>query len=468
MWRVVCGGSRQVKILYLSLNVLWLGAVLASVAINHHYSQQEMESVSKAEARAMYRRDMDFRHWVAAQGGVYVPVTAATPPNPYLNQIPYRDITRPDGAPLTLVNPAYMIRLINESTTGDSDFPVTHMTSLQPLRPENAPDAWEKEALARAANGEDEISQFTTIAGQPYLRYLHATRAEAPCLKCHASQGYKLGDLRGGLVVTLPTGALLTSHDKTLHSLYLFHLLLYLAGVALLFWGQCFVSRRIRERDLATSALAESEANFRTVADYAYAWEYWLGADGKMRYVSPSVSELTGYAPERFLTEPDLLQALVVAEDREIFHDHREQDHRAPSCSLDFRIRTAVGEIRWLHHICRPIYDRQGVFQGRRASNYEITAEKSSQLRNEELISKLREALDKVKTLSGFLPICASCKKIRDDQGYWNQIESYITHHSEAVFSHGICPDCAQKLYPEYFSPDNPPDPKKTREISGE
>ncbi len=64
---------------------------------------------------------------------------------------------------------------------------------------------------------------------------------------------------------------------------------------------------------------------------------------------------------------------------------------------------------------------------------------------------RLLNALSEVKALSGLLPICASCKKIRDDKGYWNQIESYIRDHSEADFSHGICPDCARKLYPEYY-----------------
>lgn len=61
----------------------------------------------------------------------------------------------------------------------------------------------------------------------------------------------------------------------------------------------------------------------------------------------------------------------------------------------------------------------------------------------------LREALAKVKTLSGFIPICASCKKIRDDQGYWSQIESYISEHSDAEFSHGLCPECLEKYFPE-------------------
>jgi hypothetical protein len=66
-------------------------------------------------------------------------------------------------------------------------------------------------------------------------------------------------------------------------------------------------------------------------------------------------------------------------------------------------------------------------------------------------ISRLQEALNDIKTLKGFLPICANCKKIRDDQGYWNQVEKYISDHSEAKFTHGICPKCAKKLYPDLY-----------------
>lgn len=79
-------------------------------------------------------------------------------------------------------------------------------------------------------------------------------------------------------------------------------------------------------------------------------------------------------------------------------------------------------------------------------------AEKKHKREREQLITELQAALAKVKLLSGFLPICASCKKIRDDMGYWQQIETYIRKHSEAEFSHSICPDCAKKLYPEIFN----------------
>ncbi len=80
----------------------------------------------------------------------------------------------------------------------------------------------------------------------------------------------------------------------------------------------------------------------------------------------------------------------------------------------------------------------------------EIKQRKQVEKEREKLISELQVALDEVKTLSGLLPICASCKKIRDDKGYWNQIESYIGERSEAKFSHSICPDCAKKLYPGF------------------
>ena len=77
----------------------------------------------------------------------------------------------------------------------------------------------------------------------------------------------------------------------------------------------------------------------------------------------------------------------------------------------------------------------------------EIEERRQAQIEKDKLIVELRQALASVKTLSGLLPICASCKNIRDDKGYWNQLESYIANHSEAEFSHSICPACASKLY---------------------
>ena len=81
-----------------------------------------------------------------------------------------------------------------------------------------------------------------------------------------------------------------------------------------------------------------------------------------------------------------------------------------------------------------------------------ITERKELEHEREQLILDHMDALSQIKTLSGMLPICASCKRIRDDKGYWNQMEAYVEQHSDAEFSHGICPECSKKIYPKYYN----------------
>jgi PleD family two-component response regulator len=96
-------------------------------------------------------------------------------------------------------------------------------------------------------------------------------------------------------------------------------------------------------------------------------------------------------------------------------------------------------------YIVRPVSNRE--FLARVQAYFRIII---AERERDRTIQKLQEALSTIKTLSGLLPICANCKKVRDDKGYWKQIEAYVQEHSEAEFSHGICPDCAKKLYPEF------------------
>jgi PAS domain S-box-containing protein len=94
-----------------------------------------------------------------------------------------------------------------------------------------------------------------------------------------------------------------------------------------------------------------------------------------------------------------------------------------------------------------PIFDNEGTVSKLAIFARDITENRQAQEEREKLVRKLQEALEEVKTLSGLLPICSECKKIRDDKGYWNQLEVYVQDHSEAEFSHGICPDCLEKIY---------------------
>ncbi|MBN1935110.1 MAG: PAS domain-containing protein [Anaerolineae bacterium] len=110
---------------------------------------------------------------------------------------------------------------------------------------------------------------------------------------------------------------------------------------------------------------------------------------------------------------------------------------------------------RWLRTTKVPFHTPQGQVVGLVGISHDITELKTVQAERETLIAQLQDALAQVKTLHGLLPICAHCKKIRTEQGNWQQIEVYVRDHSQAEFSHGLCPECARKLYPDIF-PDEP------------
>ncbi|MFH1842182.1 MAG: hypothetical protein ABIF77_03165 [bacterium] len=112
---------------------------------------------------------------------------------------------------------------------------------------------------------------------------------------------------------------------------------------------------------------------------------------------------------------------------------------------------------RFVSRLRRNLWERNREIQQAHATLVnEVEERKRAQEVKDEVIVELTGAQAQVKTLSGLIPICSSCKKIRDDKGFWNQIESYIHDHSEVQFSHGICPDCAAELYPEYDLQDDP------------
>ncbi len=112
--------------------------------------------------------------------------------------------------------------------------------------------------------------------------------------------------------------------------------------------------------------------------------------------------------------------------------------------------RMGGDEIRIFEVRGYPVFDEAGELTQMIEYSLDITERKKIEAERESLIQKLETALGEVKTLSGMLPICSSCKKVRDDQGYWKQIEVYISQRSDAQFSHSLCPDCAVQLYPEW------------------
>jgi PAS domain S-box-containing protein len=135
----------------------------------------------------------------------------------------------------------------------------------------------------------------------------------------------------------------------------------------------------ITERKMAEEALHKREEEFRTVADFTYDWEYWVGPDARLLYVSPSCERITGYGPEEFMNDPSLLLSIIHPEDKPLMKEDLAAPGEHGPHSEDFRIITRSGEIRWIAHACQAVFDGEDRWLGRRASNRDVTKRKGAE-----------------------------------------------------------------------------------------
>ena len=150
------------------------------------------------------------------------------------------------------------------------------------------------------------------------------------------------------------------------------------------------LQRTDAERKQATEELLETEFKFHTVADLTHDWEYWLGADKKFVWISPSCERISGYSAAEFMSDPGLLVAIIHPDDRSQMADHLTETAKGDSGPLDYRIITRSGETRWIAHRCTEVVDQEGRRLGRRASNRDITDRK----RTEELLRLTQFSVD--------------------------------------------------------------------------
>jgi signal transduction histidine kinase len=218
------------------------------------------------EAKAAFDKDLLYRLWSTMHGGVYVPITEKTPPNEYLTHVEERDISTPSGRRLTLMNPAYMTRQIHE--LGREKLGLrSHITSLHPMRPENLPDEWESQALRGLTNGYQGIWSVEEIDGQEYMRYLRGLVVEEGCLKCHVAQHYAVGDLCGGISVSVPMQPLRKIERSHASSMFVGHGLLWAAGIGVMLLGGVLLERRMKERDLAVHDLVRHREHLEELVE---------------------------------------------------------------------------------------------------------------------------------------------------------------------------------------------------------
>ena len=318
--------------------IVWSLAAVASLLWGFHRVQTTAFDSAVIQARTAFEKDVVYRRWNAEHGGVYVLITAQTPPNPYL-KTREREITTPGGQRLTKINPAYMTRQVHEIGALDSGI-FSHITSLNPIRPQNAPDAWETGALERLEDGlTGEVAEIQDISGRKYMRFMRPLITEKGCLICHQEQGYEVGDIRGGISVAVPWLPFLTVVRQNEIILTLSHLILWLLGMALLIFFNHNLKRHLAERKRIEEALKESENRYRTTFEsMPDGITVSRVKDGRYSYVNKGFCQLTGYACVEVIGKTSLEIGLYEkAEDRKRMTRALEEKDELVNYELKFK-----------------------------------------------------------------------------------------------------------------------------------
>lgn len=172
--------------------------------------------------------------------------------------------------------------------------------------------------------------------------------------------------------------------------------------------------------------------------------------DGQITYVNPSFLRMFEYTDKCQVLGKDAAE-LFPGEEIKTFTDVQAIIDLTSGATEEFSVQTKDSRVFTVEVSCSNVTNSDGTIVGRMASFVDITKHKQLDQEREQLIQRLQDALSKIKVLRGLIPICASCKSIRDDKGYWHKVEEYIRDHSEAQLTHGVCPACARKLYPEFY-----------------
>ena len=354
----------------LALLSVWTVLIFLSAIWNMHENYKATYSKAQIEAETIFQHNLAYRRWNSMHGGVYAKVTEINQPNQYLVSGPKRDLIAQDGTMYTLINPFQMTRQAYDLLKKQSpDLAVFNRTvSLDPLNSENFPDEWETKALEGFEEGKGAISEITTINGLPYMRLMSPYITEERCLGCHEHQGYDVGDIRGGMSISVPMQPYYDAASSAREIIVMTHMLLWMLGavtIALLFFGLSKYQARI----------IKNEEKFRIVSEFAYNFEYWVNQNKKLAFISPSCERITGYSRKEFIQKSHLFFDMIHPDDKGMFKNHLKAFDEPVHEDMEYRIITKNGDVRWLSHVCSPIYV-DGQFRGRRGSNRDITENK--------------------------------------------------------------------------------------------
>jgi PAS domain S-box-containing protein len=289
--------STRVGVYTMILALCWSGTVVTSLFWNLYLQEQETSEIAFNVARAYLESDNRFRRWNALQGGVYTPSPAG---KSYPFDVLEPEIITQTGRRFTLTDHGSMMRQVYE-LSGPESIIMGELKSLDPITQRSTADRWETDALKAFGRGVKEIGEVLNVGGEKYVRLMHPFVIEKPCLKCHAQQGYGIGDIRGGVTIKIPISLFGIAAQKQIITLWWGHLawwLLGLLGIGISYRG---LRRRIKERERAENALVKLQRDQEQILRAAGEGIYGVDKNGITTFVNPAAANMLGWKPEELI-----------------------------------------------------------------------------------------------------------------------------------------------------------------------
>lgn len=285
--------------------VLWTVALACSLAWTVFLENKQALQLATSSAHSNFDKDLTYRSWASGHGGVYVPPTERTPPSPWMAHLPDRDVVTTEGQKLTLMNPAYMLRQMMEEF-GDLYGVKGRIVGRIALNPNNVADAWESAAIGAFEKGGTEILAQSEIGGKPYLRLIKPMRMEASCMKCHGHLGFKVGDIRGAISVSVPMEPYLRGALEKNRNVAGIHFVIWLLSISALFLVSVRTHRLERERQ---AMFNEAQLTSRVFED-GLEGVVMTDAQGMIVRVNPAFTQMTGFSAEDAVGQkPNILRS---------------------------------------------------------------------------------------------------------------------------------------------------------------
>lgn len=241
--------------------LLWSTLILLSFYLNIRNFEEHSIRLATNQAGDYWNKDSAFREWATRHGGLYVPPDERTPPNPLLAHLAHRDVETTDGTKLTLMNPAYMMRQMTEELEELYGIKgkITGQVLLDPQGIRNKPDPWELETLKKFDQGTTEVVLVTQIDGMPYLRLMRPMIMTEGCVLCHGHLGFRVGDIRGGVSVSVPLAPYDMANDTSERQAIISHIVIWLLGIIAIFYINAIKANQAKRDKRATEILNRSQ-----------------------------------------------------------------------------------------------------------------------------------------------------------------------------------------------------------------